>query len=108
MVKPQWGVKRTCPECSARFYDMKKKPPVCPNCHTKISLDTANKPKRTRSNEDLQVKKVSRPEDEYDALSVDTDDADSNNLIENADELGEDDLDVESVVEIEPEEKEDI
>ena len=33
MVKPEWGTKRTCPKCSARFYDLGKDDPVhCINC----------------------------------------------------------------------------
>jgi uncharacterized protein (TIGR02300 family) len=34
MVKPEWGAKRTCPKCSARFYDLGKDNPVhCVECH---------------------------------------------------------------------------
>lgn len=32
MVKPELGTKRTCPNCSARFYDLDKDPIVCPKC----------------------------------------------------------------------------
>ena len=28
MVKPEWGSKRTCPKCSARFYDLGNGDPV--------------------------------------------------------------------------------
>ena len=28
MVKPEWGTKRTCPKCGARFYDLGKEDPV--------------------------------------------------------------------------------
>jgi uncharacterized protein (TIGR02300 family) len=28
MVKPEWGAKRTCPKCGARFYDLGKDDPV--------------------------------------------------------------------------------
>ncbi len=36
MAKPEWGSKRTCPECSTRFYDLGKHQPVtCISCaHT--------------------------------------------------------------------------
>ena len=27
-----WGTKRTCPNCSAHFYDLNKLPAVCPKC----------------------------------------------------------------------------
>src|SRR5690606_39213160 len=32
VVKPELGTKRTCPNCSARFYDLEKDPIVCPKC----------------------------------------------------------------------------
>lgn len=32
MVKPELGTKRTCPNCSARFYDLAKDPIECPKC----------------------------------------------------------------------------
>ena len=30
--EPKWGKKRECPECGARFYDLKRDPIVCPKC----------------------------------------------------------------------------
>ena len=33
MAKPEWGTKRTCPECSTRFYDLgKDEPATCISC----------------------------------------------------------------------------
>ena len=32
MPKEEWGVKRVCPSCSVRFYDLKKDPMLCPAC----------------------------------------------------------------------------
>lgn len=33
MVKPEWGTKRSCPKCGARFYDLGKDEPVtCIEC----------------------------------------------------------------------------
>ncbi|MEG9883121.1 MAG: TIGR02300 family protein [Hyphomicrobiales bacterium] len=32
MVRPEFGTKRTCPSCSARFYDLNKNPITCPKC----------------------------------------------------------------------------
>jgi exodeoxyribonuclease-5 len=33
------GVKRQCPSCAARFYDMGKRPVVCPRCKTELDLN---------------------------------------------------------------------
>ena len=33
MVKPEWGTKRTCPNCGTRFYDLNKdEPATCIEC----------------------------------------------------------------------------
>lgn len=32
MVKLEFGTKRICPSCSARFYDLNKNPITCPKC----------------------------------------------------------------------------
>ncbi|WP_246104892.1 TIGR02300 family protein [Rhodoligotrophos appendicifer] len=32
VVKPELGTKRTCPNCSTRFYDLEKDPIHCPKC----------------------------------------------------------------------------
>lgn len=32
MSNAAWGAKRTCPKCSARFYDLGKMPVHCPKC----------------------------------------------------------------------------
>lgn len=34
MVKIEWGAKRTCLNCGARFYDLQKTSPACPKCNT--------------------------------------------------------------------------
>ncbi|MBS40845.1 MAG: TIGR02300 family protein [Rhodospirillales bacterium] len=36
MVKPEWGIKRICQSCNARFYDMRRSPIVCPVCGTEF------------------------------------------------------------------------
>ena len=35
MIKAEWGIKRTCPKCGTRFYDLGKDDPVgCVECGT--------------------------------------------------------------------------
>lgn len=36
MSKPEWGTKRTCHSCSAKYYDFRKNPAVCPKCGTEF------------------------------------------------------------------------
>jgi len=49
LANTELGEKRTCPECGSKFYDLGKRPAVCPKC--RASFDPASdvaKPKRTR------------------------------------------------------------
>ncbi|MFZ1413519.1 MAG: TIGR02300 family protein [Defluviicoccus sp.] len=32
VAKPEWGMKRTCFDCGAKFYDLRRDPIICPNC----------------------------------------------------------------------------
>jgi uncharacterized protein (TIGR02300 family) len=34
VIKPEFGGKRVCVSCAARFYDMTRAPAVCPKCET--------------------------------------------------------------------------
>lgn len=40
MPKDEWGVKRTCPECQTRFYDLTNNPMTCPSCSTELTPDS--------------------------------------------------------------------
>ncbi|HEU0222226.1 MAG TPA: TIGR02300 family protein, partial [Paracoccaceae bacterium] len=40
MPNPEWGVKRMCPTCGTRFYDLTNDPTTCPNCAGVFSLDS--------------------------------------------------------------------
>lgn len=48
MAKPEWGTKRTCPHCGARFYDLRRETIVCPKCDTPYDAQVDAKPKRVR------------------------------------------------------------
>ena len=34
MSKVEWGKKVVCSNCETKFYDLNRKPAVCPNCGT--------------------------------------------------------------------------
>ena len=40
MPKEEWGVKRVCPNCSTRFYDLQRDPMICPSCENGFSLES--------------------------------------------------------------------
>jgi len=40
MPKEEWGVKRACPSCATRFYDLQKDPMICPACGHSFTLES--------------------------------------------------------------------
>ena len=102
MAKAEWGTKRICLHCGTRFYDMKKTPAVCPSCGKAFDLEALTKTRRGRAAIEEKAKKpaIVTAETLEDLPVIDADDAE-NALIEDADELGEDTVDVEDVVDLE-------
>lgn len=85
MPKEEWGVKRVCPNCSTRFYDLQRDPMVCPACDHGFSLESLTNPKsrtlvtrRTEEKEEPTVEADPVLEDDVldddDDSSVDLDD----------------------------------
>jgi len=100
VAKAEWGQKRICPSCSARYYDMKKNPPVCPTCGTVFDPEILLRARRGRSAE----KKVAPvPEEIIEDIPAVEGEEGEDTLIEDAEELGEDGA-VEDVVERDGEE----
>ncbi len=44
-----WGIKRTCANCAARFYDLNHDVGVCPKCDAPFDSQATTKRKRTRA-----------------------------------------------------------
>lgn len=40
MPNEEWGVKRLCPICATRFYDLQNDPMTCPSCGAEFDLAT--------------------------------------------------------------------
>ena len=49
MASPDLGEKRICPSCAARFYDLTKRPIVCPKCATSFQPDAIMRTRRPRA-----------------------------------------------------------
>jgi uncharacterized protein (TIGR02300 family) len=113
VAKAEWGTKRICLNCGARFYDMNRDPIVCPACSTALDPVAQGRPRRTRAPAKLAaVAAVADPEDvavEADddidteddeevvvAAEDDEDEGDSEedgeSAIEDVSELGDDDM----------------
>ena len=104
-MKPELGIKRISPNCGTRYYDFRKDPPTCPACATVYDPEALLKSRRARPGmvEELRktVVKPAPPGDFEDIVPVDTEDADlaveagddvGDALIEDAAELGEDEI----------------
>ena len=48
MAKPEWGAKRICLSCGARFYDLQRDPIICPSCETAFDPAVPSKPRRAK------------------------------------------------------------
>lgn len=46
MAKEEWGTKRVCPKCGARFYDLNKDPITCIECGTEFVPEPVLKSKQ--------------------------------------------------------------
>ena len=48
LAKPEWGTKRTCQSCGARFYDFGRSPIVCPSCGAVFDIEILSRARRAR------------------------------------------------------------
>lgn len=105
MTKPDWGTKRICQSCGARFYDMRRSPIECPKCGTVFDPELLIKARRPRQvpTPPVVVPKVV-PAVDPEAIEVDEAAAgelaevEEEDVIEDASELGEDEDDVAEVI----------
>ena len=78
MAKAEWGIKRTCGDCSTKFYDFKKNPIICPKCETKYNPNTILKSKRVRASavtEDIKAKSAVADQPILDDVAIADDNA---------------------------------
>lgn len=108
MVKPAWGIKRTCQSCDAKFYDLQRSPIACPKCGAIFDPEASLKTRRSRPAEKVvplkpEPAKKSKIADETavdESEEIEGEDAEEEDeMIEDASELGEDDEDMAEVIE---------
>lgn len=98
MPKDEWGVKRVCPSCSSRFYDLRNDPMTCPSCGATFALEslTANKPKALRPE-----KAKPEPEDVDDLPDIEAEDEEpieaDDDILEDEDD---DNVDLEDIADV--------
>ncbi|SDX44526.1 TIGR02300 family protein [Litoreibacter albidus] len=96
MPKEEWGVKRVCPNCQVRFYDLQKDPLTCPSCEHEFTLEslTGNKSRTMQADKpDAQNKDNDTDDADEVILEDDEDDAD----VDLGDDVLEDDDDDDTV-----------
>jgi uncharacterized protein (TIGR02300 family) len=119
LAKPEWGTKRICPSCGARYYDLLRDPIVCPKCNTSFDPEAFLRSRRARpaapvekevepvgaaeTDTDLDAEEVEPAEEEEEedvALETadDEEEEEEEELIEDASELGEDEDDMAEVI----------
>ena len=49
MANPELGAKQICPNCSAKFYDLNRRPALCPKCGESFDPEEAVKNRRVRT-----------------------------------------------------------
>ena len=110
MAKPEWGSKRQCHNCGARFYDLNRAEVVCPKCGTVYDPDAVLKSRRSRPTPAPEEKAVPVPaelpaepeaeeaEPAEAATEAEGEEKEEEELIEDTSELGEDEDDVAEVL----------
>ncbi len=73
MSKPELGDKQICPSCASKFYDLTRRPAVCPKCKTAFDpADETIKLKRVRARPPVYETEAEE-EEEVDAKPVESD-----------------------------------
>jgi uncharacterized protein (TIGR02300 family) len=105
VVKAEWGTKRTCQDCGARFYDLRRDPIICPKCETVHEPEPAPKPRARRApaaEKAPEIPKKTPDEATPPAGEIEAVDEDEKNegkdIIEDPSELGEDEDDIAEVI----------
>ncbi len=113
MAKAEWGLKRTCLHCGARFYDLMQQPIICPKCGQTVEPNAPVKQRRSQAAATepaavVPAAPVALAAIDPDEAAIVDDDADpiedseeeeEDGLIEDASDLGEDDDDMAEVIE---------
>ncbi len=98
MAKAEWGLKRTCLSCSAKFYDMARSPILCPKCGATFDPEVQLKARRAK----VPPPKAAPVEEEVDATEAEPaaegKEEEEEAVMEDTSELGQDSDDVDEVV----------
>jgi uncharacterized protein (TIGR02300 family) len=74
MPNEEWGVKRACPKCAVRFYDLQNDPMTCPSCGAEFTVDSLMDSGKSRVAAAKETKAKAPVVDEADVVLDDDDD----------------------------------
>lgn len=100
MAKDEWGVKRICPSCGVRFYDLGADPVTCPSCESSFTLESLTERRPTAISEGR-----SKPKKEKAAAEPAS--GEDEDLLEGEDEDEDEDLDIDDDVLIDDDDDDD-
>jgi len=103
LANEKLGVKRTCPKCGTRFYDLNREPITCISCGVSFEPEVILKPRRPVAVE--EEKKPEKPKAKPAKPKDDEDDLDDDLL--DGDDDDEDDDDLDDVLDIDEDDDED-
>ena len=89
MPNEEWGVKRACPKCAVRFYDLQNDPMTCPSCGAEFTVESLTDSGKSRVAAAKSSKTATPDVDEADVVLDDDDD----DVSANDDDLLDDDDD---------------
>ena len=104
MSKPEWGTKRQCQSCGARFYDLMKSEIACPKCGTVYDPELVTKSRRKSAAAEKAAERaapvaVVEPVAEVVEGAAEGEETEEEALIEDTSDLGEDEDDMAEVIE---------
>jgi uncharacterized protein (TIGR02300 family) len=106
LAKPEWGTKRQCHSCGARFYDLMKPEIACPKCGAVYDPESVTKSRRTRPVAEKPVEEREAPAPDREGLEPVAEAAEGEEaeeeegaLMEDTSDLGEDEDDMAEVIE---------
>ena len=101
MAKPEWGTKRQCPACGARFYDLGNAAPVvCIKCSHAFEPEVLLKPRRGRPDDKPAGSvKAAVLDDDEEELELDSD-LDTVSLDDLEAEVEDEDADVAAIADL--------
>jgi len=97
MPKEECGVKRACPKCAVRFYDLQNDPMTCPACDAEFSVDSLLDSGKSRV---AAAKQTKAPAAQAEEAEVVLDDDEDEATSQDDDLLDDDDEETESLDEI--------